>query len=153
MRDGLHAVQCTCLSGQLAARPRLHGPLPNRRHSSALIDIPPAPSFPQLLLPCRAKAAVANMEFVQFHPTSLFAPATPAVAAGNAAAARLAGGRSFLITEAVRGEGGILFNLGERSTLHLGWGSGMTREAGWAREACSSTVYGWVCDCGRVRQQ
>ncbi|PSC69033.1 L-aspartate oxidase [Micractinium conductrix] len=59
----------------------------------------------------RAKAAVANMEFVQFHPTSLFAPATPAVAAG-AARAKLAGGRSFLITEAVRGEGGRLFNLG-----------------------------------------
>ncbi|KAL4457388.1 hypothetical protein ABPG75_012253 [Micractinium tetrahymenae] len=60
----------------------------------------------------RAKAAVANMEFVQFHPTSLYAPATPAVAGGNAAAARLGGGRSFLITEAVRGEGGMLFNLG-----------------------------------------
>ncbi|KAL4441044.1 hypothetical protein ABPG77_010475 [Micractinium sp. CCAP 211/92] len=59
----------------------------------------------------RAKAAVANMEFVQFHPTSLFAPATPAVAAGTAPAA-LAGGRSFLITEAVRGEGGMLYNLG-----------------------------------------
>ena len=64
------------------------------------------------------------MEFVQFHPTSLFAPATPAVAAG-AARAKLAGGRSFLITEAVRGEGGRLFNLGEQAgcccLLSPGW--------------------------------
>lgn len=92
--------------------------LPAAPLHSPLCQTPPVPSVhsppslqPSRPLPLRsAKAPVANMEFVQFHPTSLYAPACPGYGAGGAGALP---GRSFLITEAVRGEGGMLFNLGE----------------------------------------
>jgi L-aspartate oxidase len=44
----------------------------------------------------RAKGRIENMEFIQFHPTALYEKGV--------------GGQAFLITEAVRGDGGILRN-------------------------------------------
>ena len=51
----------------------------------------------------RAKGRIENMEFIQFHPTALFEPGVK--------------GQSFLITEAVRGDGGVLRNKNEEAFM------------------------------------
>ncbi|KAK3155952.1 hypothetical protein QOZ80_2AG0100880 [Eleusine coracana subsp. coracana] len=64
---------------------------------------PPVATGDGIAISHRAQAVISNMEFVQFHPTALSdegLPIKPSKRRENA----------FLITEAVRGDGGILFN-------------------------------------------
>lgn len=51
----------------------------------------------------RAKGRIENMEFIQFHPTALYQPGV---------------NNAFLITEAVRGDGGILRNIHGDEFMH-----------------------------------
>ncbi|XP_048327635.2 L-aspartate oxidase 2-a, chloroplastic isoform X5 [Ziziphus jujuba] len=65
---------------------------------------PPVATGDGIAMAHRAEAVISNMEFVQFHPTALAdegLPIRPTKTRENA----------FLITEAVRGDGGILYNL------------------------------------------
>ncbi|KAL2523348.1 L-aspartate oxidase [Forsythia ovata] len=73
-------------------------------HIYPITTNPPVATGDGVAMAHRAQAVISNMEFVQFHPTALAdegLPIRPTKARENA----------FLITEAVRGDGGILYNL------------------------------------------
>ncbi|HET6674617.1 MAG TPA: L-aspartate oxidase [Nitrospiraceae bacterium] len=63
---------------------------------------PPSATGDGVAMALRAGAMLADMEFVQFHPTSLYLPSSP----------------PFLLSEAIRGEGGRLRNIKGELFMH-----------------------------------
>jgi L-aspartate oxidase len=63
---------------------------------------PPSATGDGMAMALRAGAILSDMEFVQFHPTSLYLPSSP----------------PFLLSEAIRGEGGQLRNIKGELFMH-----------------------------------
>jgi L-aspartate oxidase len=63
---------------------------------------PPIATADGMAIAYRAGAILTDMEFVQFHPTTLFSPSAP----------------PFLLSEAMRGEGAVLRNINGEKFMH-----------------------------------